>query len=193
MTKPKRNDAPATDDSDLWQTPPWFVERLVTHLGPIALDPCASRCISSTVHTVPAVVRYDEHKDGLYASNWLRECESYGNGSRLVYVNPPYSRGNLPLATALCADWAEKGCEVVTLIPARTGENWFDEHVWQRGTSACFLHGRVKFFDPRTGKEAKGTGRFSSVAVYYGPRPEVFCDAMDGAGATVRLNSVRAA
>jgi hypothetical protein len=113
---------------------------------------------------------------------------------RRVYVNPPYSRGHLPLWTDKCATEHEaSGLEVVTLIPARTGENWFDEHVWQRGTSACFLHGRVKFFDPRTGKEAKGTGRFSSVAVYYGPRPEVFCDAMDGAGATVRLNSVRAA
>jgi len=167
--------------SDTWQTPPWIIER-VTRIEPIALDPCAAKKVAQHF----GECNIDEVADGLSVS-WHPLVAP----GALVYVNPPYSRGNLPAWTKKCADEAERGLQVVTLIPSRTGERWFAEQVWDRAQAACFLLGRIAFIDPETGEEASGTGRFSSVVVYYGAHRDRFLDAFEGAGMLCRLNAER--
>lgn len=108
--------------------------------------------------------------DGL-AADWLELAEG-----RPVYVNPPYGRE--------IADWirrkavmeAGRGCEIVTLTPARVDAGWFQDGVFGSAQRLCFPVGRFKFGNPPPGTAAT-TSTFPAAVGYLGRRPARFHNA----------------
>jgi len=127
----KKNKALYTSKNQNWQTPPDLLE-LVRQVGPIVLDPC-----TSIDNPTKAMVFYTEADNGL-AQPWSK--------SGLNFCNPPYS--DVKIWTKKCvAEWT-RGCEVMSLIPARTDTAIFHDWIFQTANAVCFLRGRLKFLEP---------------------------------------------
>lgn len=143
-----------------WCTPLVVLER-VRQVGPIVLDPCASRGA-----IVRAAVEYHEGDDGL--------TKSWALGG-LVYVNPPYGR---PISrwTWKMREEGERGVELVALLPARVDTEWWQEDVAPSAESICFWRGRLTFLGAEQGAP------FPSAVVYWGERVRRFVRAFAGAG-----------
>lgn len=171
---------------DDWQTPAEVLE-LVRRVGPIALDPCTSPdnptgarhwCIQwpdSPAADGPAVswdAPEECHADGLTLP-W----DDLAAGG-LVYVNPPYSRGNLGRWAARCHSAALCGAEVIALVPVDTSTGWWHDYCAPpKSQAVCFYRGRLRFVG------APGPAPFASALVYWGPRRFRFADVFADAGA----------
>lgn len=99
----------------------------------IDLDPCSNWAYNSA--TMKAAKYYDKEKNGLLYP-W------YGR----VYMNPPYSRGNLKVWTEYFLNQYEKGImnSGICLVPNSTDADWF-KPLWNY--PICFTDHRIKFFD----------------------------------------------
>ena len=154
---------------DHCNTPPPVLE-VVLAMGPIRLDPC-----SNLTSIVKAAVAWRRVDDGLSRS-WLSDERG------VVYVNPPYHKDLIGQWVRKCAEEASAGCEIILLVPARTEQAWFLDHVLPHAAAICFWRGRIKFLGQRSG------ARFPSALVYYGPRPRHFRQMARRRGRTVILN-----
>ncbi|MEQ8721030.1 MAG: DNA N-6-adenine-methyltransferase [Sandaracinaceae bacterium] len=139
-----------------WCTPRIVVDRLLAFAGSIALDPC-----SNPVSLVPATRRVIAPEDGL-AVDWHAAADG-----GLVYVNPPFGRKRTGLWLGKAADEAERGAEIVVLIPARTDTRAWQRHA-PRAAAICFWAGRMRFLG------AKNGAPFPSALLYFGRRPGLF-------------------
>lgn len=143
--------------SSEWYTPPDLLERVITVLGPIELDPCSN---SHDAPNVPAQRHFTREDDGL-AQSWA---------SAALFMNPPYGSEIGPWVEKLAADYEEHHVgAAIALLPARTDTAWF------RRLSAyprCFIFGRLKFVSPESGEE--NPAPFPSMAVYLGPDAGAF-------------------
>jgi site-specific DNA-methyltransferase (adenine-specific) len=64
--------------------------------------------------------------------------------SKIVYVNPPYSRGNISNWVKKCHKEYENGCTVILLIPSYTDTLYFHKYIY--GIAELrFIKGRLKF------------------------------------------------
>lgn len=64
--------------------------------------------------------------------------------SKVVYVNPPYSRGNLKKWVKKCYEEFLNGCTVIMLIPSYTDTEYFHDFIYPYA-ELRFLKGRLKF------------------------------------------------
>jgi site-specific DNA-methyltransferase (adenine-specific) len=92
-------------------------------------------------------------------------AKSWGDG--LVFVNPPYGR-ELPKWVRKARQEADKGCEIIMLIPARPDTKAWQEHIFPTAGSICFWAGRIRFVG------AKDPAPFPSALIYWGPREQQF-------------------
>lgn len=149
----ERDEAP-TSDSDEFYTPAW----VLAMLPPIDLDPC-----SPPHRPVPARRHYvlSEGQDGL-ALPW---------DARVVYCNPPYSRGSLPAWCAKARSEVDSGRAgmVIGLIPARPGSSYWHADIWGRA-EVGFFKGRIAF-DTCAGAGME-TGTFDSALVVWTKRQD---------------------
>jgi len=114
--------------SDEWATPQWIFD-LLNEIQEFTLDPAATK----ENHKCPHY--FTQEEDGL-TKDW---------GGHHVFINPPYSRGNLKR-------WIQKAYEeglkpntsVVMLIPARTDTKYFHDYVL-KAKEVCFVKGRITF------------------------------------------------
>jgi site-specific DNA-methyltransferase (adenine-specific) len=164
-----------------WQTPADVLE-IVRRVAPIGLDPCTSndnptRAAVWAVAPGTAEGRWSMRVDGLSTSwTWSANTPS----GELVYVNPPYGRG-IEKWTARCLEEAQRGAEIIALIPARTDTIYFHRDVAPPAAQAiCFWRGRVTFINPDTG--AGDPAPFPSALVYYGARRYRFASVFSAAG-----------
>lgn len=179
---------PPLKGSDLWCTPRWLLDlvRAVADNGSIALDPCPGPRGWTAARTE---IRIDEGRDGL-AESWAEATAAVSLvGSGLVFVNPPYGPGHLPLwcpkIAAEAAVMAPKGREIVALLPATPSPAWF-QHLAPRADAICFLAGRPKFVHPETLVEADGPGTKDAAVFYFGDRASAFARVFTGRGWLVR-------
>jgi hypothetical protein len=136
-----------------WNTPRWFIDRVVRALGPIGLDPCSNEW---SVVGAAREVRFDRGEDGL-AVPW----GEHG----LVFVNPPFGRA-IGAFMQRCAT----ADECVALVPARVDARWW--HDAYAASSACVLwRGRLAFRVRGTGR---GNAPFPSSVFYFGARSRAF-------------------
>lgn len=157
-----------------YQTPPEWLD-LVRQVGPIALDPATTE-----ENPCDAEVFLYPPYDGLN-EDW----RAHAKGG-LCYVNSPYG-DELPDWAAKIADEGMRGCEVISLTPARTDTAWFRKMT--TADQLCFVRGRIKFygFNPLTGKFERGAwskkskkwmpdspAGFPSLFAYWGPKPDRF-------------------
>lgn len=134
------------DQKDRWETPDELFQKL-DYMYHFTLDPCAEP------HTAKCKRFYTEQDNGLTKS-WMGDT---------VFVNPPYSRGNIDLWVEKCYMESKNGAIVVALLPVSTSSDWF--HNWIIGKADLkFVNKRVRF------KGAPYTAPFSSVIVIWGDR-----------------------
>ncbi len=155
-----------------WQTPENVLE-LVRKVGPIALDPCTSAenptgaehfCCQVTVQDDDGRPVVASYSDGLQ--------RRWSDFRGLVYVNPPYGRA-LPQWVDKCIQEAERGAEIILLVPSRTDTRWWHKAA-NEATSCAFWKGRMTF------KGAPSTAPFPTCLFYFGKNwdrfNEVFWD-----------------
>lgn len=145
-----------------WQTPDEFLD-IVREFAPIQLDPC-----TSPENPVGARVWMTPRENGLL-QNW-DEFQSWSDA--ITYMNPPYGR-QIGKWTYKASLEAQKGVEIIALVPARTDTKWFQEADF---TAVCFWRGRLRF------KGAPHPAPFPSAVLYWGDRPERFMDVFEPYG-----------
>jgi hypothetical protein len=78
-----------------------------------------------------------------------------------VFVNPPYSRGELKKWVKKCFDEFNNGSKIIMLIPSYTDTIYFHEYIYPYARLE-FIKGRLKF------KGYDGQASFPSMLVYFG-------------------------
>lgn len=151
-----------TGGSDSWRTPDDVLD-LVRSMGSVVTDPC-----TAWDNPVGADVYYTISENGLRRP-W------YG----FTYVNPPYSNTKAWLAKAAYEVSRDRGVEVLSLIPARTGALWFQPNY---NYPICLWRGRLKF------KGATHCAPFDSAVVYIGHRQKLFIETFRPRGVVVTPN-----
>lgn len=151
------------DQKDLWGTEAGLFEAL-NEIYNFTLDPCCTK------DTALCDKFYTPTENGLIHS-WSNE---------IVFMNPPYSRGNIDL-------WVEKAYNesenaiVVALIPVSTSAKWW--HKWVIGKChLVYVQGRVKF------EGASSTAPFSSALAIYGEKRDRFFNIEKKRGGIYILN-----
>ena len=190
-----------SSDSEDWCTPPEVLE-VIRRFGTIAFDP-----FSNPFSLVGALVAKQLPEDSL-RTDWP--------GDGLIFCNPPYGRA-LDVCAAHIGSQGRHGCEILTLVPARTDTRWWHDlsaPVW------CAWKGRIQFLETveslqarhaervakavRVGEKppkpprfemasehlARGeTATFASALCYHGPRPERFVEVFGACGKIYRDGS----
>lgn len=142
-----------SSDSPEWYTPDEVIERVLTVLGSIDLDPCSN---SKSQPRIPAARHYTADDDGL-AQPWRGR----------VYMNPPYGRGIFAWIEKLAEEYRDGNVtEAIALVPARVDTAWWRQ--FPRDVRVCFVSGRLKF------SGYKDAAPFPSVAAYLGPNGDAF-------------------
>lgn len=158
-------------NKDNWGTPLHLFRMIEREMDiTFTLDPCTSEGNRLSINSF-----YTEKDNGLKKS-WIDE---------IVFMNPPYSRGNIDLWTKKARiESFEGGCIVVGLLPLRTAK-WFRLNILKYSVivkdlkdwiyiniGECgiyFLKNRVKFIDPEIGAAIKGSPNFDSfLAIWRG-------------------------
>jgi hypothetical protein len=157
MSEPLREEADAAWGPDDWNTPEWILEPVRALAGgQVAFDPCSNR--HSTVDAREACTIEDDS----LTIDW--------DVDGLIFVNPPYSRGNLEKFAAKILAEAEKGATIVALVPANVETGPWVDHFW-KADAICFPSKRVRFLC--CGKLV-GSPKGASAIVYFGALPERF-------------------
>lgn len=139
ITKQMANSGPVLN-KDKWATPDKIFKPLMEEFG-FTLDPCCEE------QNAKAVFYFTIAEDGL-KQDW---------SGHTVYVNPPYSRGNIDKWVEKCFKESQKPKTiVVALLPVSTSADWWHRWVWKKATLR-FIKGRVQFVG------AEHTAPFSSV------------------------------
>lgn len=117
----------------------------------------------------------------LVAENWLgpghedprrRDALTYEHWAELLHVrqsvwlNPPYETAILRSFLQRAVATARAGVQVVGLVPASTGANWWHEFVMDTGGQVEFLRGRLSFGGPHS---TGGPAPWSSAIVVWPP------------------------
>ena len=144
--------------SDERYTPEHILDR-VREIAPIALDPCTTRD-----NRTKAAAFFALPDDGLTAA-WPE--------TGLVWINPPYSRGQLYAWASRARSHAAKNAaaEIVMLTPSDLGTSW-GRVLASSAQAAAFLFGRLAFIAPE-GPIDTGAKQ-PSVVWYFGDRKRTF-------------------
>lgn len=134
--------------ADEYETPAAILSELAAEFGPFDIDPCATADNAKAPHWA------DRERDGLALEWWGR-----------VFMNPPYSECAAWVAKARSEVDAGRASVVVCLLPVRTDQRWWHQHVEEAATVVRFLPYRVCF--ERAG-EPVGRPPFASVVVIFG-------------------------
>lgn len=124
----------ANSSGDIWT--PWnFANAIVEKFGPIAWDLAATieSCKSGTGHYITA------EQDSLTVDWHKLDCGICVN--KLLYLNPPYS--NITPWARKCAEESKLGAEILLLVPASVGANWFWD--WVEPFATVYSVGRMAF------------------------------------------------
>lgn len=157
--------------TDIWYTPPRYIELVREVLGSIDLDP-ASDALPQT--WIKANRYYTKAQDGLLQS-WA--CDT-------LWLNPPYGKtngkSNQDLWSRLAVNRYEAGVfrEGILLVNSTHGYKWF-ENLWTR-YPVCCVTDRIRFIraDGTEGGQAKRGQTF----VYLGKNRAKFFGAFSVVG-----------
>lgn len=149
----------ANTGNDEWCTPSKFIELARKVMGSIDTDPASNDFAQQTVQATTYYTYFDNGLD----KPW------YGK----VWLNPPYSRGNLKkFSEKLIWEFKYGDCdEAIVLTSASTDTRWFHE-LSKVASAICLTRGRIKFIrlDGSIGKSPTSGHAF----FYLGPNVNAF-------------------
>lgn len=116
---------------DVQETPQWFFDKLNATYNFI-LDACADANNHKVDHWFGP---HGAVKDAL-SVDW----PDYG----WIWMNPPYSRGNQRKFVEKAIEQANRGCQIIALLPADTSTRLFHDLIWQQW-DVDFCKKRLKF------------------------------------------------
>jgi hypothetical protein len=142
---------------------------IVRSFASIGLDPCGN-----ATSTVKARVEWwgkqqgdpksEHYCDGLVAS-WRLEVDT----DEIAFMNCPYGK-HIVAWVAKANEEAERGVEIIGLLPGRFDTKWFRS---MKPARICWYGRRIPFVD-HSKPEQKDTAKFPSVFPYWGNRVERF-------------------
>jgi len=170
--------------SEHWNTPPELLEKIQLFAGgPIALDPCWNACSK----TEP-FLQFTKEENGL-EKDWAKELESRRLHG-LVYVNPPYDQETLERVATHCVMQHRKKLEILSLVPCKMDQEWWQSTVFETVSAVCFVKGRIKFWEDGTPK----TGAPMPCAfLYWGSDTELFAQVFSSVGRVLEISLLREA
>lgn len=136
---------------DTWATPPALFMALHREF-----DFTSDVAASDAGHDAALLARYFTKQQDALAQSWAGER---------VFCNPPYGRDLDKWCAKARHEAHDEGALVVYLLPARTGNRWFHEHVLRRA-EIRFLRGRLKY---RRGGGGIDSAPFDSMVVIWRP------------------------
>ena len=185
-TKPVAKGQPTIQPSrhDSWCTPPELIGYIHQFTsGVIALDPC------SNPHAITRpLLKFYKEDNGL-EKDWAKELEAK-RLKGLVYVNPPYDTETLEKVAIKCADQAKKGLEVLSLVPCKLDQEWWQYTVFETASALCFVKGRIKFWEE--GRPKSGAP-MACAFLYWGTRADFFEVVFSIVGRVLSLELLREA
>lgn len=182
----KKGVLPATAERDDHNTPPEILEVVREFAcGRITLDPCWNE----HAQTDP-LLSLDKERDGLNA-DWARVVDrmiEHRPSRVVVFVNPPYDIDTLYAVGDHAATQGQGWLEVITLVPVKADQDWFQDVIEVKADAICFINGRVRFW--ADGKQQQGAA-FPCCLCYYGRSAARFCEVFSQLGACVDLEKQR--
>ncbi len=131
-------------NKDCWETDINLFKSL-DYIFKFTLDPC---CYKDTAKCNKFYTPLD---NGLI-QDWSND---------IVFMNPPYSRGNIDRWVKKAYEESLKGSLVVALIPVSSSAKWWHKYIVNKA-NIIYIQGRVKFVG------ADSTAPFSSAIVIFG-------------------------
>ena len=117
-------------------TPDWLLNELIDKYNISLFDPCPNN---------PTF-------DGL-SIEWPK--------GDTIYVNPPYTRGQISKWVKKCHDLWKEGYQIIMLIPSYTDTAYFHDLIYKKA-NLQFIRGRLNF------KGYNSKASFPSMLVFYG-------------------------
>lgn len=130
-------------EKDFWKTPNGLYEP-INNVFNFTLDPCCE------IETPKCSKFFTLAADGL-KQDWSKD---------VVFMNPPYSRGNIDKWVEKAYLESLKGSVVVALLPVSASAKWWHNWVIQK-SNIVYIQGRVTFID------AESSAPFSSVLAIF--------------------------
>ena len=144
-----------THEKDEYSTPQDLFDELNKEFN-FQLDPC------STDKNAKCFIHYTLPENPYLKCGLQRQWYHMGS----IFVNPPYSCGNIEKWVCKSYEESRNGCTVVMLLPVTTGTAIWHDIIFPCAAEIRFLKGRVKF--TLNGVE-QGTPRFDSAIVIFRP------------------------
>lgn len=150
------------NNTDEWQTPHDLFDKLNEEFH-FDLDVACNRknCLCKEG-------KYYEYCDSLNSTWEIINDDIEINKTPVCWMNPPYSRGNIEKFCKKAYEESQKGCTVVGLVRGDTSTKWFHKYC-MKAHEIRFLTHRVKFVDPISGKQVRGSPNFGSIIVVWKP------------------------
>jgi site-specific DNA-methyltransferase (adenine-specific) len=140
-------------EKDSWETPKWLFDLLDQEFH----------------FNLDAAADYDNSK----VDGWFNEEINALNqdwqdcGVGRVFLNPPYSAGNIDRFMAKALEESQKGAVVVCLVPCATDTRWWHQYS-MKAQEIRFVKGRVRFVGyDEEGNQVKNSPTFSSCVVIF--------------------------
>jgi phage N-6-adenine-methyltransferase len=122
-----------------------------------------------------------DHPIGLYRDGLEADWHKLTDGP--VWLNPPYSRGELVKWLAKCEKEAAAGITTVVLLPVDTSTQWFHRYVQPRIKDVVFLQGRLTFKGTPLGKNGKpNKAKFANMLVVFNGEKKVLGEPVTAPG-----------
>lgn len=165
-------------ESDKRWTPEIVLDRVrVFFDGDAVLDPCWSA--DCPVGIALDVCDHEQGDDGLKA-NW--------SAYESVWVNPPYSRGQIIQWVTKAADSAP--AEILMLLPADLSAAW-GRMAYETAQGVAFWRGRIAFGSPADPDGMAAGAKTPSMIVYWGERYGRFAHVFADVASVVQLPNVQ--
>lgn len=157
----------SVNTKDSWFTPAIYVEAARNTMGSIDFDPFSSEVANKNIKAET----YYTASDDAFQLPWCSEKGTVNN----VWMNPPYSRGVLPLAVERFIS-EHKKCnfdQAIVLLNSATDTQWYHD-MMAAADAFCITKGRISF-DNVDGKSKSGNTK-GQVFFYFGKAVQQFAD-----------------
>lgn len=129
---------------DRWATPSVLVDA-VAHLEFGGTPPIVDLCCTDENAKAEAKITEELNLFRLSPvemASWMKSPTCW------AWMNPPFSRGNLPMFTRWGRAFVEAGGTLAVLTPARMSDGWFRKNIYMHAHTILIPHRRIAFEPP---------------------------------------------